>query len=56
MTIRETPTPELERQALQLRAVLKETDPTTNRRRAQHVRVQLGAIELVLTERKGTSK
>lgn len=52
MTIIETPTPELERRLAQLRAVQAETDPTTNRRQAQHLRLQIGAIALTLNERK----
>jgi hypothetical protein len=51
VTIAQTPTPELEALAAQLRAVLEVTDPTTNARRSQHLRVQLGAVELVLRER-----
>lgn len=56
MTLRETPTPELERHLAQLRAVRTETDPTTHQRRDQHLRLQIRAIEGVLAERKGTSQ
>lgn len=56
MTLTETPTPELERYLRQLRAVHRETDPTTNQRRDQHLRLQIRAITGVLAERKGTSQ
>lgn len=51
MTYRDTPTPELERLLAQLRNAQTEATED-NRRRAQHLRLQIGAVEYVLETRK----